>query len=344
MLLPLLARGEDSADWSKQTPAAWGRQLSDADIRVRWYAAYVLGQLGPRAAEAVPALEKALANTGEQEYVRGTEAWALGRMGPAAADAEPLLVKMLVSKHVSVRRNASEALGRFGPAAKRTVPDLLKLRGDDDPVVRVNTNVALWRGRHRPSALAALVQMLREGKDPTAYHAAEALGPRWMPSRSFPPAHPLTPALSRKRRARLARFCRRWWRPWAAMTPTCGVWPPVPWARSGPRPCRPWRRFSRMAPRRSVAAPVEALGWMGADAVSPLTAALACPQAAARRAAARALGRLGPAAREAESALVEAVNDPQPEVRAAAAKAVTGCDSRDTDSVPCRVLLNKTGS
>ena len=66
---------------------------------------------------------------------------------------------------------------------------------------------------------------------------------------------------------------------------------------------------------------MEALGWMGADAVSPLTAALACPQAAARRAAARALGRLGPAARAAESALVEAVNDPQPEVRAAAAEA-----------------------
>ena len=127
MLLPLLARGEDGADWSKQTPAAWGRQLSDADIRVRWYAAYVLGQLGPRAAEAVPALEKALANTGEQEYVRGTEAWALGRMGPAAADAEPLLVKMLVSKHVSVRRNATRPWAVSGRRPSAAVPDLLKL-------------------------------------------------------------------------------------------------------------------------------------------------------------------------------------------------------------------------
>jgi len=67
---------------------------------------------------------------------------------------------------------------------------------------------------------------------------------------------------------------------------------------------------------------IEALSWMGPDAVPPLIAALKDASPAVRRAAARALGNLGADAQRARSALETAASDPQEDVRTAAAKAL----------------------
>lgn len=82
--IPLAARGQStaSADAATMKPAAdsvqhWIDQLAAADFRDRWYAAYMLGTLGPDAAEAVPALHKLLEKKSEHEYVRGMAAWCL---------------------------------------------------------------------------------------------------------------------------------------------------------------------------------------------------------------------------------------------------------------------------
>jgi HEAT repeat protein len=67
---------------------------------------------------------------------------------------------------------------------------------------------------------------------------------------------------------------------------------------------------------------IEALSWMGPDAVSALIAALKDRSPAVRRAAARALGNIGVQAQRARLALETAASDPQDEVREAAAKAL----------------------
>jgi HEAT repeat protein len=66
---------------------------------------------------------------------------------------------------------------------------------------------------------------------------------------------------------------------------------------------------------------IEALGWMGPDAMNPLTAALKDKSPAVRRAAARALGNLGEDARPPLPALEAAVSDPDETVRDAGFKA-----------------------
>ena len=67
---------------------------------------------------------------------------------------------------------------------------------------------------------------------------------------------------------------------------------------------------------------IEALSWMGPEAVPALMAALKDASPAVRRAAARALGNLGAAAQRARPALETAASDPQEDVRTAAAKAL----------------------
>ena len=122
---PAAAPAESPAAWQGKTAAQWARRLADPDMRVRWYAVYALGELGPAAAEAVGPLGKVLANRPEQEYVRAGAAWALGRIGPAAKRAAPLLTETLASTLISVRRNSAEALGNLGAADKDSVSALV---------------------------------------------------------------------------------------------------------------------------------------------------------------------------------------------------------------------------
>ena len=294
--------GASPATWQGKTARQWAEQLADQDIRTRWYASYVLGQLGPKAADAVEPLRKVLEKRSEQEYVRGNAAWALGRIVPGAEPAVALLAETMHSQgHVSVRRNSAEALGNLGPAAKPAVAELLKLLNDEDAIVRVNTAVALWKIQQHPKAVPSLLEMLRSGKSPVAYQAAVALGRLGAEPETIGPAlveaFHQTDADVRRAAARSVGQIGR------------SAFPAIKKALDDPDD----------EVRRTA---VESLGWMGPVAVRPLVAALANEKPAARRAAARALGRLGAEAKSAEPVLVEAVNDPNEEVRDAAAKAL----------------------
>jgi HEAT repeat protein len=299
--LALAAAPVQAQDDRGATAAQLASQLTDPDIRVRYYAAYALGQLGPQAATAVGPLQKALANRAEQEYVRGTLAWALGRIGPAAEPAIPQLIEMLASKHDSVRRNAAEALGNFGPAARGAVDELLKTARDEDPMVRLNVAVALWKIQRHPKALPALLAMLRQGRDPLPYQTAVVLGSLGADAEEVTPA--LVEALANSD-ADVRRAAAR----------SLG--------QIGPAALPALKKVLAGRQVEVCREAVEALGWMGSPGVSALTPALKHPSAVVRRAAARALGRLGAEARSAEAALVEAVNDSDPAVQAAAADAL----------------------
>jgi HEAT repeat protein len=304
VLAPAAAPAQSKTTWEGKTVEQWAAQLADKDIRARWYASYVLGQLGPKAAEAVAPLHKILETRSENEYVRGNAAWALGRICRSPETEIPLLTETLQSQgHISVRRNSAEALGNYGEAAKAAVPRLVKALDDADLVTQVNAAVALWKIERHPKAVPALVEILRRGKSPGPYQVAVALGRLGADPESVAPA--LVEALHH---------------------PDADVRRAA--ARSIGQIGRP--AFAALKAQKALDDPseevrclvVESLAWMGPEAVKPLIAALSDKGSSVRRAAARALGELGPDAIAAENALVETVNDPKAEVRDAAAKAL----------------------
>jgi HEAT repeat protein len=281
----------------------WTEQLTAADFRDRWHAAYMLGTLGADSAAAVPQLHKILEKKSEHEYVRGMAAWALGRVGSAAESEIPLLSETMHSRgHLAVRRASVESLGNFGEAAKSVVPQLVKLLDDDDAATRVNTAIALWKIDRHAKAVPALVEMLKSGDSPEPYLAATALGQMQSAAAAVAPA--LIDALHSTdgdiRRAAARSLGQLGKAAFPALAQAKALQDPDPEAR------------------RLV---IESLGGMGADAVSPLIASLKDKEPSIRRAAARALGNLGSDARSALPALEAAVSDPDETVRDAGFKA-----------------------
>jgi hypothetical protein len=108
--------------------------LRDGDFQARNGAAVALGELGPQAAESVPALTRAL--EAEDKYLRSHTARALGKIGPAARTAVPALTRVLKDKDEDVRGEAAAALGHIGAEARVAVGDLVELLKDRRKAVR----------------------------------------------------------------------------------------------------------------------------------------------------------------------------------------------------------------
>ncbi|MGZ9092712.1 MAG: HEAT repeat domain-containing protein, partial [Rhodoplanes sp.] len=70
--------------------------------------------------------------------VRSHAAEALGEIGPAASNAVPALTAALTDAHSDVRWPAAEALGRIGAAASGAVPALAPASGDPYGPVRLH--------------------------------------------------------------------------------------------------------------------------------------------------------------------------------------------------------------
>ena len=81
-----------------------------------------MATLGPA---AVPRLVDAL----KHEKLRGQVAYILGQMGPAAAPAVPALAKLIADKDERVALEATLALAKIGPGAKDAVPVLTEALG-----------------------------------------------------------------------------------------------------------------------------------------------------------------------------------------------------------------------
>jgi HEAT repeat protein len=113
------------------------------DLSVRTQVAVTLGQYGPEAAEAVPALARAV-NQSDVE-VRLVVLGALERIGAAkAAAAVPDIAQALGDPSPRIRQEAARVLGRFGPAARDALPQLRKLLSDsDEDVRRAGSNAVL---------------------------------------------------------------------------------------------------------------------------------------------------------------------------------------------------------
>jgi HEAT repeat protein len=90
----------------------------------RFEAATALGEIGPPARAAVPAL-------------------GLGRLGPAAKAAVPTLATALKSGTPAQRVKAVAALGKMGPAAREAVPALIEALQDKETDKRLAADRAL---------------------------------------------------------------------------------------------------------------------------------------------------------------------------------------------------------
>ena len=95
------------------TLAAWVHQLDERIPSARIHAAYVIAEIGPAAAPAVPALRRALDDA--DPVMRYAAAWALSEIGTAARAAFPELAAHAEDDRVGdVRWIAAKALRKLG--------------------------------------------------------------------------------------------------------------------------------------------------------------------------------------------------------------------------------------
>jgi HEAT repeat protein len=127
-----------------------GNRLSDACVievdslpPSQQVAAQALGQMGPAAAAALPALKKAL--TAHDIDVRLAAAEAIAQINRQEKAVLPVLLTALRSRDREARETAVRVLGQLGPEAKTAVPALRQALADPEPTVRAAAVEALRR-------------------------------------------------------------------------------------------------------------------------------------------------------------------------------------------------------
>jgi HEAT repeat protein len=135
LLLAPFALGCGQQSLEKRSVADLERMLDDPNPTVQAQAAFGLGQHGPEAATAVPALMKALSS--QNALVRQNSCLALGDIGqPAALQATRALVEVTSDPEWAVRRQAVVAIGKIHPPLAEVESAVRKCAGDQNPSVQ----------------------------------------------------------------------------------------------------------------------------------------------------------------------------------------------------------------
>ena len=147
--------------------------------QVRGHVIYALGEIGPAAAPATPALAKLIND--QDDRIAHEAVIALAKIGPGAEDAVPELVKVLAASDESGIPAAAYALGRIGPHAVAAVPALRGLLKGHDALSAQASAWALTQIRPGSAEIAAevvpvLIQALSFALPFARRGAAEALG------------------------------------------------------------------------------------------------------------------------------------------------------------------------
>lgn len=111
--------------------------LFDGDEFRRYCAADALAQMGEVAAPAVPFLLKARGLASNSGHVRGKIDEALGEIGPAARDAAPALARQIRSPNVETRTAALRAVISIAPVTKRESAEVIRSLSNPDSQVRL---------------------------------------------------------------------------------------------------------------------------------------------------------------------------------------------------------------
>jgi len=182
-----------SASLNRLGPADAGKvpqivaQLGDSNPMIRQAAAGALGQIGPAAQAAKPALLLCL-KSDPSSHVRSNAAFALGWLGKdrevvppliealgdpdpevrryaanaftilgsISAPAVPKLIELVDDPHMGY--TAARALGAIGPPAQRSIPQLIKALRRDNTLARMEFMIAL--GKFGPGAKQAIPDLL----------------------------------------------------------------------------------------------------------------------------------------------------------------------------------------
>jgi HEAT repeat protein len=196
LIAPALAQ---AAEYDGQTATQWAAKLTDDDKQVRRLAAYALGQIGPEAAEAVPALVIAADDNNIEVGWYSLE--ALGRIGPAAASAVPDVVRILKAAeqfrnspgYGPLRVNGVRALGRIRTDSAAAISLLESTLSDTDRHVAIAATIALWQIDARGDSIESIGAELASENDDIALAAAMALVE--IGEKAEPAAKPLIRAL-----------------------------------------------------------------------------------------------------------------------------------------------------
>jgi HEAT repeat protein len=123
---------------------------------------------------SIAVLTDALAEQDSQ--TRRLSAWTLGDLGPLAKPAVPALIRALDDRDPEVRREVAAALGQLGPEAKAAVKPLRDALNDRN--LRLHAAVALLQisPTDESVALAVLDDVLRASDDETQFYIVTILG------------------------------------------------------------------------------------------------------------------------------------------------------------------------
>jgi HEAT repeat protein len=178
-LLPFIL-GASAAAVVPQSPSAetrpldeLTRQLESPDAQQRIAAAVAIGDLGPGARAAVPALIEALRD--QNPTVRFQAAISLGCIGPEAKAAVPALIGTLKDGVFFVRGWTAFALGEIGTEAEQAVPVLVEGLKNAHEREFVRRQIASALARIGPNAVSALVETLTHSSELARLGAVLAL-------------------------------------------------------------------------------------------------------------------------------------------------------------------------
>jgi len=163
--------------------------LRDGDPLTRWYAAGVLGVIGPKAKAAVGDLISLVRANDEVRVAAGgfglgslerrpprlaaVAAKALGKIGPDARAAVAPLIGALKDSDCELRAEAAQALGAVGPEAAAAVPALVVALTGREGLVAGNAAESL--GQIGSAAIPAIRDVLRNGSQEVRVRAMTAL-------------------------------------------------------------------------------------------------------------------------------------------------------------------------
>ena len=173
------------------------RELQDSDSDIRSIAAVTLGEIGPEAKDAIPALIQLLQDQDAEGFARANAALALGQIGERAEDAMSVLIQALRDQDKYVRRDAAGALEEIGSpraikAAKDRyrmvvtlgwigsedeIPALIQALQNEDKDVRVNAVVTLGQIESE-DVVSVLMEALQDQDEWVRVNAAWTLGQR----------------------------------------------------------------------------------------------------------------------------------------------------------------------
>ena len=131
--------------------------LTSPDVALRCIAGYGFTPLG--SAAVVPLLD--LVDDATPELLAAI-ADILGDIGPAAVDALPALTQLLHHEEPRVRQYAAEAIGTVGQASALVPAELVDALGDDDALVRQYAAISVGRLGPRAGALPGVVDALKQ--------------------------------------------------------------------------------------------------------------------------------------------------------------------------------------